>query len=92
MIAKVLVELSNKNIDKTFDYIVPNNLLSKVKVGIRVKVPFAHQTLEGFVLGISNNSDYQDLKEIIDAVDTDIILNEELLLLGKNMADTTLST
>ena len=92
MIAKVLVELSNKNIDKTFDYSIPNNLLSKVKVGIRVKVPFANQTLEGFVLGISNNSDYQDLKEIIDIVDTDVILNEELLLLGKNMADTTLST
>ena len=92
MIAKVLVELSNKNIDKTFDYTIPNNLLSKVKVGIRVKVPFANQTLEGFVLGISNYSNYQDLKEIIDIVDTDVILNEELLLLGKNMADTTLST
>ena len=69
MIAKVLVELSNKNIDKTFDYTIPNNLLSKVKVGIRVKVPFANQTLEGFVLGISNYSNYQDLKEITLSVD-----------------------
>lgn len=93
MVAKVLVELSNKNIDKTFDYIVPNSLVSKIKVGIRVTVPFAHQTLEGFILSISDHSDTNyELKEIIDVVDTDIILNDELLLLGKYIADTTLST
>ena len=57
MIAKVLVQISNKNIDKTFDYIIPANLLDKIKIGIRVVVPFANQTLEGFVLEISNNKD-----------------------------------
>jgi primosomal protein N' len=36
MIAKVLVELSNKNIDRTFDYIVPKNLEDDIKVGIPV--------------------------------------------------------
>ena len=93
MIAKVLVELSSKNIDRTFDYLVPEILVSKMKVGIRVTVPFAHQTLEGFVLEINDFSDTDyELKEIIDVVDTDIILNEELLSLGKYIADTTLST
>jgi len=93
MVAKVLVELSNKNIDKTFDYIVPESLVSRIKVGIRVTVPFAHQTLEGFVLSISDFSDTDyELKEIIDVVDTDVILNDELLLLGKYISDTTLST
>lgn len=93
MIVKVLVELSNKNVDKTFDYLVPQFLISKIKIGIRVIVPFAHQTLEGFVLEISNylDTDYE-LKEIIDIVDTDIILNQELLALGKYISDTTLST
>lgn len=93
MVAKVLVELSNKNIDKTFDYIVPDSLVSRIKIGIRVTVPFAHQTLEGFVLSISDHSDTDyELKEIIDVVDTDVILNDELLLLGKYISDTTLST
>ncbi len=93
MIAQVLVELSNKNIDKTFDYIVPANLILKMKIGIRVTVPFAHQILEGFVLGLHDfqDTDYE-LKEIIDIVDTDIILNSELLELGKYISDTTLST
>lgn len=93
MVAKVLVELSNKNIDKTFDYIVPDSLLSKIKIGIRVTVPFAHQTLEGFVLNVIDSSDIDcELKEIIDVVDTDVILNEELLSLGKYISETTLST
>ena len=73
MVVKVLVELSNKNIDRTFDYIVPKTLENDIKIGIRVKVPFAHQELEGFVLEISNCSEYNDLKEIIDVVDGEIV-------------------
>ena len=64
MVAKVLVELSNKNIDKTFDYIVPDLFSFKVKVGVRVTVPFAHQILEGFVLEIRDDSDFSDLKKL----------------------------
>ena len=50
-------------------------------------------TLEGFVLDIkdSNDSDIE-LKEIISIVDEDIVLNSELLELGKVIRDKTLST
>ena len=93
MIAEVLVQISNKNIDKTFDYIVPDKFIDKVKVGIRVKVSFNHQILEGFILSLKkeDKSTYE-LKEIIDVVDVDVILNEELLELGKKMKESTLST
>ena len=93
MIAEVLVQLSNKNIDKTFDYIIPKELKDKVKVGLRVKVSFHHQLLEGFVLSIKDNykSEY-DLKEIIEVVDEEVILNSELLELGKKIKESTLST
>lgn len=93
MIIGVLVELSNKNIDKMFDYSVPKYLEDDIKIGIRVEVPFGKQTLEGFVLEIKDNysSEYK-LKEIISIKDSDIILNEELLKLGKIMQDNTLAT
>lgn len=93
MIIGVLVELSSKNIDKMFDYLVPLNLQDNIKIGIRVEVPFGSQTLEGFVLEIKDNSssDFK-LKEIISIKDTDIILNEELLELGKIMHNNTLAT
>ena len=93
MIVGVLVELSNKNIDKIFDYIVPEEFTSKIKVGIRVTVPFGRMTLEGFVLDIKDSNDNDiELKSIICIVDEDIVLNSELLELGKVIRDKTLST
>lgn len=93
MIARVLTQISNMNIDKTFDYIVPSNLESKVLIGVRVKVPFNNRILEGFVLEISSdiNSCFE-LKEIIDVVDSEPILNEELLSLGRFMSKKYFST
>lgn len=93
MIIGVLVEISNKMVDKVFDYLVPLELIDKIKIGIRVSVPFGRMTLEGFVLEIKDSkSTDRELKEIIDVVDSDIVLNSELLELGKVMSKNTLST
>ena len=91
MVIGVLVELSNKNIDKVFDYLVPDELQDKIKIGIRVEVPFGRQVLEGFVLEIKDKSDLE-LKYILGVKDLDVILNEELLSLGKRMSSDTLAT
>ncbi len=91
MIVGVLVQLSSKSVDKIFDYKVPFELESFIKIGIRVEVPFGHQKLEGFVLEIKNKS-LLSLKEIIRVVDQDVILNEELIQLGKVMQERTLSS
>ncbi len=93
MIVGVLVELSNKNIDKEFFYLVPDELVSNIKVGIRVVVPFGTQKLEGFVLEIKNDKEIDiELKEIFSIVDSEVILSNELLKLGKVMQEKTLST
>ena len=93
LVVGVLVELSNKRIDKIFDYNVPLELISRVSIGIRVTVPFGRMTLEGFILEIKNNSDLEgDLKSIIDIVDEEVVLNHEMLQLGKIMQEITIST
>lgn len=93
MIAKVLVEINNINVDKTFDYIVPFEYIEKIKIGMRVKVPFASRELEGFVLDLVNNADDNyELKEIISIVDEKPILNNELLHLGQFMSKKYFST
>lgn len=93
MIAKVLVEINNINVDKTFDYIVPFEYIENIKIGMRVKVPFASRELEGFVLDLVNNADDNyELKEIISIVDTEPILNNELLHLGQFMSKKYFST
>lgn len=90
MVIGVLVELSNKNIDRMFDYSVPSDLIEKIKIGIRVEVPFGYQRLEGFVLEIKENSSEKNLKEIYRVIDQDIVLNSELINLGKKMKEKTL--
>lgn len=93
MIAKVLVEINNINVDKTFDYIVPFEYIENIKIGMRVKVPFASRELEGFVLDLVNSTDDNyKLKEIISIVDTEPILNNELLHLGQFMSKKYFST
>ncbi|MBE6139697.1 MAG: primosomal protein N' [Firmicutes bacterium] len=91
MYADIIVELKAKKIDKTFTYLIPDKFKDKIKVGIRVLVPFGKQILEGFVLSIENNKniDYE-LKEIIDIIDIEPVINEEMLELGKYISLKTL--
>ena len=91
MVVGVLVQLASQNVDKIFDYSVPKELENSMQVGIRVLVPFGRQTLEGFVLEIKDSSPLE-LKEVYSVVDYDIVLNDELLALGKEIQKDTLST
>ena len=93
MYAQIIIEIPAKSVDKMFTYIIPNSLLGKVLVGARVKVPFGHQVLEGFVLKIMNETTATyEMKEIIDLIDEQPILNKEMLELGKEISEKTLCT
>ena len=89
MIAGVLIELEAEVLDKIFSYSIPNNLLDKISVGKRVKVPFGHQIIDGFIMEIKNenNSEYK-LKDIIEVIDDVPILNNELMEIGKYISKT----
>ena len=93
MVAEVLVEITHKAIDQTFTYKIPSNFINDIKVGIRVLVPFNNMKLEGFVIKINDTyeGDYE-LKQIIDLVDNEPVLNLELLELGEYISKKTLST
>ena len=91
MVAEVLVEIKARNVDKCFSYNIPQNLIDKVKIGIRVSVPFGKQNIEGIVLNIKESNE-KDLKDIKDVIDEEPILNDELLELGKFVKEKTLST
>lgn len=86
MIISVLVEISINKKEKTFDYLVPDEMKNMIQIGKRVLVPFGAQKLEGFIIDIKNKSEY-DLKPIIKVIDTEPILTEELLKLGKEISD-----
>ena len=55
MVVSVLVEISFNKQEKTFDYLVPDNLVNDIQIGKRVLVPFGKQKLEGFIMDIKEN-------------------------------------
>ena len=92
MYAKVIIEYSVKKLDKEFIYMIPSDL--PVKVGMKVLVPFGHQNVVGFVTDIIKSVDdaSYEMKYITSIVDEKLVLNKELMDLGKHLSDLTLCT
>lgn len=84
MVAEVIINTIAKELNKTYDYIIPDSILKDIKIGSRVFVPFGRaKQEEGFVIGIKENSEFAN-KEIIKIEDN--ILTEENINLAKLMS------
>jgi primosomal protein N' (replication factor Y) len=84
MIAKILVDIKAKNVDKTYDYFIPSEYNDVLEIGARVIVPFGSRFIMGFCLEIAKVSDYKkELKSIERIIDLESYLTEELIELGR---------
>jgi primosomal protein N' (replication factor Y) len=70
-VAQVLVDLPLAHLDRPFDYAVPATMAQTAVRGSRVKVRFAGQDVDGFVLGRVAESDHpgrlQPLRRVVSA-------------------------
>ncbi|KAB2337455.1 primosomal protein N' [Cytobacillus depressus] len=89
-IASVIVDVPARQIDKTFDYLIPEHLLGVIQIGMRVIVPFGPRKIQGFVTAIKGESAFKQLKKIIEPMDLTPVLNQDLLALGDWLTETTL--
>lgn len=96
MYAEVLIEYSAKSIDQSFTYHIPKSLEDSIKVGMKVKVHFGKNTINGFVTKINKSSTIDninyEIKDIISIDNQFITLNDELLKLGEYLQYKTLCT
>lgn len=81
MIAEIIVDILNSEVDKIFDYIANED----IKIGQRVLVPFGNRTVEGYVINIKQTSscDKSKLKSVIKALDKYPVIIPEMLELSK---------
>ena len=86
MIAEVILNSNAKQLNRVFDYEIPQNLVTKVKIGTRVFVQFSNRKLpeEGFVVNIKGTSEYK-VKPIL-SIDENEYINENNIELAKWMA------
>ena len=84
MYAEVIIDIKNKQVNRSFDYIIPSYLEGIIAIGSRVYVPFGKQKRMGYVLNIKDTTDVvRELKEISDLIDYKPILNEEFMEMAK---------
>ncbi len=92
LFAEVIVDVPTMQTDQPFTYIVPDELLDVIEIGMRVEVPFGdgNRHIQGFVTALSQTSTYEEkLKPIIRMLDLSPVLNQELLALADYMKETT---
>lgn len=89
--AKIVIDLPHPSLDKMFDYIIPDELSDKIKVGVRVGVPFGikNKEIDGYVMSTSDTSDCpaMKLKAISECFEDDFIVSEKYLSIIERMRD-----
>lgn len=85
MFAEIIVDISNSEVDRIFDYSIQHS--DAIKIGSRVLIPFGKRTIEGYVINIKSSSDVptDKLKEVIKVLDDYPVITEEMMLLMQYM-------
>ena len=58
-VARVAVDIPLAHLDRPFDYLVPERLAAQALPGVRVRVRFAGQLTDGFILERASASEHQ---------------------------------
>ncbi|MFD1038039.1 primosomal protein N' [Virgibacillus byunsanensis] len=90
-IAKVIVDVPASSINQTFDYQIPKQFQGVLQKGMRVIVPFGPRKIMGFVVEFTSQTELTKLKDILEVLDLTPVLTNELLELGRWLAEETLS-
>lgn len=94
--ADIIVDISHENLDKTYQYEVPDSLRDVVEIGSFVKIPFGkgNRLIKGYVLGLSSQPkiDVKFIKPIDSMVSDGIAIEGHLIKLAYWMKETFGST
>ncbi|MFC4051413.1 primosomal protein N' [Actinomadura syzygii] len=87
-VARIAVDMSLPHLDRPFDYLVPAELDAKVVPGCRVRVRFAGQLVDGFVLERAAESDHDGKLLFLERVtSSERVLTPEVAALVREVAD-----
>ncbi|USK61158.1 primosomal protein N' [Peribacillus asahii] len=81
-IATVIVDVPAKQTDREFDYRIPEKWTNIIQPGMRVIVPFGPRMVQGFVVGLKDQSEWNKLRNMKEPMDLEPVLNKELLQLA----------
>ncbi|MGY1814202.1 primosomal protein N' [Blastococcus sp. SYSU D00820] len=86
--ARVVVDVPLAHLDRTFDYAVPDDMAGEIRAGCRVRVRFAGQLVDGFVLELADETSHQGkLAPLAKLVSGEPVLTPEVATLARAVAD-----
>ena len=94
-IAKLAIQSNLPQLDRLFDYLVPDSLMNEAEIGSRVKVMFGRskKALDAFIVEFPKESEFSGrLSEILEVVGTAKTLKPNVFQLCQQLADRSAST
>src|SRR5580692_10171927 len=87
-VARIAVDLPLAHLDRPFDYLVPERLAALARPGVRVRVRFAGQLTDGYVLERVESSEHQGRLSYLErVVSAEQVLTPEIAGLARAVAD-----
>jgi primosomal protein N' (replication factor Y) (superfamily II helicase) len=87
-VARIAVDLPLAHLDRPFDYLVPERLADRARPGARVRVRFAGQLTDGFLVERAAASEHQgSLRYLERVVSAEPVLTPEIAGLARAVAD-----
>lgn len=91
--AQVIADVPLLHVDRTFDYAIPETLLSQVHVGSRVGISFGGRKAIGFVSAIVETTERPEkVTEIESVIDAIAVVKPEIFKLSRTIADRYIAT
>ena len=87
-VARVAVDISLAHLDRPFDYLVPASMDATAVPGCRVRVRFAGQLVDGYLLDRADTSEHQGrLARLERVISPEPVLTPEIFDLARMVAD-----
>ncbi|MGO9217373.1 MAG: primosome assembly protein PriA, partial [Streptosporangiaceae bacterium] len=87
-VAQVAVDIPLAHLDRPFDYLIPERLSDQAVPGCRVRVRFAGQLVDGYLLDRAAESGHQGrLARLERVVSPEPVLSPEIMALAREVAD-----
>ena len=82
--ANVIVDISHEKLDKTFQYLIPQELADEVRVGVLVDIPFGKRSITGYVVELTDEAEFDvsRLKPIIGVKKGSVPIESQLIALA----------
>ena len=82
--ANIIVDISHEKLDKTFQYLIPDELSGEIREGVLVDIPFGNRTITGYVVELTDEAEFEvsRLKPIIGVKKGSVPIESQLIALA----------